>query len=238
MAKDNKNSKNIIKDIKEEEDSLIGQFVRIRKKKGITQSELGAQCGMPQSLIARFESGKSSPQLETFLRALVPLNARISLTEDGSICKCPVCGLEMTPEEEKGFYHTLRHQHAMEMIKRYGIFLKYDERELLKTFAYKLRYGSHLEMRILGAELLFFSWYMRAAEFYPYKSMKRFPDFENYIAMLLNCIKPNQKYPLDWMYNYGEDGHQKPDTELVETLILRYGQKEGLPDKSTDFMLK
>ena len=219
-----------------EKDNLINQVVQARKQRGMTQRELGDQCGIPQPVVARFESGKASPQLETFLRVLIPLNAKVKLSmDDDALYKCPVCGLGIVPGE-KSVMHTVRHAHAMEMIKRYGIYLKHDERELLKKLAYKLRYDKHLEIRILGTELLFFSWYMRAAQSYPYKSMKRFPPFEDYIAMLLNCIMPGQKYPLDWMYTFGDDGYQKPDTELVEALIARYGVKKGLPNGSTNFI--
>lgn len=47
----------------------IGEKIRyLRKKRGLTQAELGRLCGMPDSQIRKYESGQISPKPETLKR--------------------------------------------------------------------------------------------------------------------------------------------------------------------------
>lgn len=44
----------------------VGQaFARIRREKGMTQSEVAARAGLQQAFISRFENGRTNPTLKT-----------------------------------------------------------------------------------------------------------------------------------------------------------------------------
>ena len=54
-------------------DALIGELIAARKEKGITQRELEELSGVKQPIIARMESGSTTPNLSTVLKVLAPL---------------------------------------------------------------------------------------------------------------------------------------------------------------------
>lgn len=62
--------------------ALIDEIVECRKAQGMTQVDLGRACGLTQSVIARFESKKSVPQLDTLIRILNALGLSLSLTRN------------------------------------------------------------------------------------------------------------------------------------------------------------
>ena len=62
--------------------ALIDEIVAHRKTHGMTQADLGRACGLTQSVIARFESKKSVPQLDTLIRILDALGLSLSLTKN------------------------------------------------------------------------------------------------------------------------------------------------------------
>ena len=53
--------------------ALVGEIIKARQEKGITQKKLEELSGVKQPIIARMETGKTSPQLDTFLKILAPL---------------------------------------------------------------------------------------------------------------------------------------------------------------------
>ncbi len=55
------------------ERELINIMIRIREAKGLTQEQVAETCGVKQSAIARWESGKHSPRIDSLLKILVPL---------------------------------------------------------------------------------------------------------------------------------------------------------------------
>lgn len=59
--------------------SLIGEIISARQEKGITQKELEELSGVKQPVIARMESGRTSPQLDTILKVLVPLGKTLAV---------------------------------------------------------------------------------------------------------------------------------------------------------------
>lgn len=59
--------------------SLIGEIISARQEKGITQKELEEISGVKQPVIARMESGRTSPQLDTILKVLVPLGKTLAV---------------------------------------------------------------------------------------------------------------------------------------------------------------
>lgn len=53
--------------------ALIGELIAARKEKGLTQRELEELSGVRQPIIARIESGSTTPNLNTVLKLLAPL---------------------------------------------------------------------------------------------------------------------------------------------------------------------
>ena len=58
---------------------LISKLVEAREKKGYTQRELATICNVKQPEIARIESLKCSPQVDTLFRLLAPLGYTLSI---------------------------------------------------------------------------------------------------------------------------------------------------------------
>ena len=59
---------------------LIGKMIEAREKKGYSQKELAELSGVKQPAIARMESLKSTPQIDTLLKILAPLGYTLSIT--------------------------------------------------------------------------------------------------------------------------------------------------------------
>ena len=53
--------------------AIIGELIKARQEKGITQRQLEEMSGVKQPIIARMENGTSSPNLSTLLKVLAPL---------------------------------------------------------------------------------------------------------------------------------------------------------------------
>lgn len=60
--------------------SLIGKLIEAREKKGLSQRDLAELSGVKQPAIARLESMKSTPQIDTLLKILAPLGYTLSIT--------------------------------------------------------------------------------------------------------------------------------------------------------------
>ncbi len=59
---------------------LMGEIVRIRKEKGISQRELEKLSGVKQPVIARIEAGNSTPNINTILKILLALGSTLKIT--------------------------------------------------------------------------------------------------------------------------------------------------------------
>jgi DNA-binding XRE family transcriptional regulator len=59
---------------------LIGKMIEAREKRGISQRELAELSGVKQPAIARIESMKTTPQIDTLLKILAPLGYTLSVT--------------------------------------------------------------------------------------------------------------------------------------------------------------
>ncbi len=53
--------------------ALIGEIINARKEKGMSQRQLGEISGVKQPIIARMESGKTTPNLNTVIKILAAL---------------------------------------------------------------------------------------------------------------------------------------------------------------------
>lgn len=67
------------KDIQEVEEisSIISVMIRQRNSLGLSQRDLAALCGIPQSSVARIESLRITPNLSTLLKILNPLGLKL-----------------------------------------------------------------------------------------------------------------------------------------------------------------
>jgi DNA-binding XRE family transcriptional regulator len=58
---------------------IIAEMIVRRKELGLNQRELAEKCGVPQSTIARMESGAVTPKTETLLKACRELGLRLTV---------------------------------------------------------------------------------------------------------------------------------------------------------------
>jgi predicted transcriptional regulator len=59
--------------------ALISELIEARKNKGISQKKLEELSGVSQPVIARLETGKTSPQIDTVLKILAPLGKTLKV---------------------------------------------------------------------------------------------------------------------------------------------------------------
>ena len=53
--------------------AVIGELVKARKERGLSQKQLEELTGVKQPVIARMENGSTTPNLSTILKVLAPL---------------------------------------------------------------------------------------------------------------------------------------------------------------------
>lgn len=59
---------------------IIGAMIDKRNELGYSQRDLAKLCGMPQSSIARIESMKTTPNLDTLLKLMQPLGLKLTVS--------------------------------------------------------------------------------------------------------------------------------------------------------------
>lgn len=59
---------------------VVGALIEQRNQLGITQRELATICGVPQSSVARIESFKTIPNLDTLLKIMQPLGLKLTVS--------------------------------------------------------------------------------------------------------------------------------------------------------------
>jgi len=64
---------------------LIGKLVAAREATGMTQKQLAEAAGVKQSAVARLESLKATPQIDTLFKMLTPMGYKLTIvpSEDG-----------------------------------------------------------------------------------------------------------------------------------------------------------
>lgn len=60
--------------------SIVGAMIQQRNALGISQRELASLCGIPQSSVARIESLKTTPNLDTLLKIFQSLGLRLTVS--------------------------------------------------------------------------------------------------------------------------------------------------------------
>lgn len=59
--------------------ALIGKIIEARESKGLSQRELAELSGVKQPAIARMESMKATPQIDTLMKILIPLGYTLAI---------------------------------------------------------------------------------------------------------------------------------------------------------------
>lgn len=67
--------------------SIIGELIKARQEKGISQKKLEELSGVKQPVIARMEKGNTSPQLDTILKVLAPLGKTLAVVPLETVSK-------------------------------------------------------------------------------------------------------------------------------------------------------
>ena len=61
--------------------AIIGALIEQRNHLGITQRDLAALCGIPQSSVARIESFKTTPNLDTLIKIMLSLGLKLTVAQ-------------------------------------------------------------------------------------------------------------------------------------------------------------
>ena len=74
---------NVANDLKETEEiaAIVSAMVEQRTALGLSQRDLAAMCGIPQSSVARIESCKTTPNLGTLLNIFQHLGLRLTVSQ-------------------------------------------------------------------------------------------------------------------------------------------------------------
>ena len=59
--------------------ALVGEIIKARQEKGISQKKLEELSGVKQPVIARMEKGATNPQIDTILKLLAPLGKTLAI---------------------------------------------------------------------------------------------------------------------------------------------------------------
>ena len=65
----------------EEPATIISTVIQQRHTLGISQRELASRCGIPQSSVARIESMKTTPNLDTLLKIVHQLGLKLTIAK-------------------------------------------------------------------------------------------------------------------------------------------------------------
>jgi DNA-binding XRE family transcriptional regulator len=60
---------------------IVGEIIKARMAKNLTQRALEELCGIKQPMIARIEGGDTDPQLSTIIKLLRPLGKKLAIVD-------------------------------------------------------------------------------------------------------------------------------------------------------------
>lgn len=63
----------------EEQAAIISAVIKTRTELGMSQRDLAAICGIPQSSVARIESHIITPRLDTLIKIMQPLGLKLTV---------------------------------------------------------------------------------------------------------------------------------------------------------------
>ena len=58
---------------------MIGELIKARNERGVTQKQLEEMSGVSQPVIARLERGTTSPNISTVMKLLAPLGKKLAI---------------------------------------------------------------------------------------------------------------------------------------------------------------
>lgn len=58
---------------------LIGKLIEAREAQGLTQKQLAEAAGIKQSAVARLETLKATPQIDTLFKVLTPMGYKLTI---------------------------------------------------------------------------------------------------------------------------------------------------------------
>ena len=61
---------------------LIGKLIEAREQQGFTQAQLAEAAGIKQSALARMESLKATPQIDTLFKVLTPMGYTLTIVRN------------------------------------------------------------------------------------------------------------------------------------------------------------
>lgn len=64
--------------------SIVGAVIQQRNELGITQRDLAVLCNIPQSSVARIESFRTIPNLDTLIKIMRPLGLKLIVAQSDS----------------------------------------------------------------------------------------------------------------------------------------------------------
>lgn len=67
----------------EEMTTIVSSIIKRRQELGISQRSLAERCGIPQSSIARIETLKTTPKLDTLIKLLQALDLKLHVAVAG-----------------------------------------------------------------------------------------------------------------------------------------------------------
>ena len=59
--------------------ALIGELIKARNERGVTQKQLEEMSGVSQPVIARLERGTTRPNISTVMKLLAPLGKKLAI---------------------------------------------------------------------------------------------------------------------------------------------------------------
>lgn len=65
----------------EEQSAIISAVIKKRTELGMSQRDLAAICGIPQSSVARIEAHTTTPKLDTLIKIMRPLGLRLTVSK-------------------------------------------------------------------------------------------------------------------------------------------------------------
>lgn len=63
----------------EEVSSIVSSIIKRRQEMGISQRALAERCGIPQSSVARIETFKTTPKLDTLIKLMQALDLKLQV---------------------------------------------------------------------------------------------------------------------------------------------------------------
>ncbi|WP_273061766.1 helix-turn-helix domain-containing protein [Colibacter massiliensis] len=67
----------------EEATTIVSSIIKRRQELGISQRALAERCGIPQSSVARIETLKTTPKLDTLIKLMQALDLRLQVAAVG-----------------------------------------------------------------------------------------------------------------------------------------------------------